>query len=475
MTNVVSGATAGTLDLRQTAIAGAGGAGNGGAGGNGGNASSMYTASNPGGGTIVATATAQSGAGGSTFGAGTPGNSGDATANINISNMNNTAMATANAFAGLAGVNFSNSASGTRGVATSMAHATTTGGFLADATAIVNGRNPFANAVADTSNGILNMMSLSATANPVDSSTTTQVHAYGRVGSSFDSFPGGTVAHGSGLPVESDVDNNLSGDPIVTAAYHSPDGKTPLALAALNLISPNLAPALTTTFSASASFSFDVSTLQSGNLLVGLLDPISSGPGFTSLHFSIEREGAIVEDQTFATMAAATMYFDDNPLDLSALKAGVTGTLDLEFSLEMTTFDNGTRYGVNFLVADVGLVAGLPGDYNGDNVVDEEDYTVWRDSLGSLTSLPNDDTAGVGPDDYDRWKAHFGETAGSGAGATVDLPGGARTAAIPEPASVILLLVAAVVSILARCRLIAAWRRVSQMPGGSLWSAPVTR
>ncbi len=79
--------------------------------------------------------------------------------------------------------------------------------------------------------------------------------------------------------------------------------------------------------------------------------------------------------------------------------------------------------------------AGVPGDYNQDGTVNAADYTVWRDHLGSGTSLPNDDTAGVGPDDYTRWKTHFGESTGSGAIAN---------AAVPEPAASVLLAVAIV-------------------------------
>src|SRR3981189_2409122 len=114
-------------------------------------------------------------------------------------------------------------------------------------------------------------MSLSATASPVNNINTTSVRAYGLVGSGFESFPSNTAAHAAGLPVVSEVNNNLSGDPNVTATYNSPDGKTPLALVALNIASPGLAPASFVTLSTTASFSFDVTTLQSGKLLVGLL------------------------------------------------------------------------------------------------------------------------------------------------------------------------------------------------------------
>ncbi len=74
---------------------------------------------------------------------------------------------------------------------------------------------------------------------------------------------------------------------------------------------------------------------------------------------------------------------------------------------------------------------GLPGDYNENDIVDAADYTVWRNNLGSGTSLPNDDTAGVDLDDYNRWKSNFGDVPGAGAGAL--------GAAVPEPSSLLLI------------------------------------
>ncbi len=73
----------------------------------------------------------------------------------------------------------------------------------------------------------------------------------------------------------------------------------------------------------------------------------------------------------------------------------------------------------------------LWGDYNENGRVDAADYVVWRNNLGSETSLANDDTAGVGPDDYDRWRAHFGET-------NLGVVGSASAAATPEPTSAVL-------------------------------------
>ena len=48
--------------------------------------------------------------------------------------------------------------------------------------------------------------------------------------------------------------------------------------------------------------------------------------------------------------------------------------------------------------------------------------------LGQTSSLPNDNTPGVGQDDYTRWRSNFGSPAGSGSGtaAAVLVPGADR-------------------------------------------------
>jgi hypothetical protein len=61
---------------------------------------------------------------------------------------------------------------------------------------------------------------------------------------------------------------------------------------------------------------------------------------------------------------------------------------------------------------------GIPGDFNHDNRVDAADYVVWRKSNGS-------------PADYTLWRTNFGRTSGSGSSVAA--------AAVPEPASIVLL------------------------------------
>ena len=71
----------------------------------------------------------------------------------------------------------------------------------------------------------------------------------------------------------------------------------------------------------------------------------------------------------------------------------------------------------------------LTGDYNHNGTIDTADYVVWRKNPGSFPA-----------DAYDVWRAHFGQTAGSGAGASAN-------ATVPEPGSAVMLMA----GILAMC------------------------
>jgi uncharacterized protein YjbI with pentapeptide repeats len=66
-----------------------------------------------------------------------------------------------------------------------------------------------------------------------------------------------------------------------------------------------------------------------------------------------------------------------------------------------------------------------PGDYNNNGVVDAADYVVWRKNYGTQTS-------------YDTWRAHFGQPSGAGIGASAS-----ANAAVPEPATTVLLILTA--------------------------------
>jgi len=99
-----------------------------------------------------------------------------------------------------------------------------------------------------------------------------------------------------------------------------------------------------------------------------------------------------------------------------------TGNLN---NLALPNAPGNLKYDLLNTGSQLALVVSLLGDFNSDGMVDKSDYVVWRKGLGTTYTAA----------DYDVWRANFGETpnAGSGVGA-----GGA----VPEPATIALLLVA---------------------------------
>jgi hypothetical protein len=106
---------------------------------------------------------------------------------------------------------------------------------------------------------------------------------------------------------------------------------------------------------------------------------------------------------------------------LSAV-GGITGTFN---TTNLPALAAPLAWSVSYNPTNVQLsvVAALPGDFNLDGRVDAADYVAWRKNDGTQAG-------------YDTWRAHFGETAGSGGGAA----GG--SAAAPEPSTALLVLLA---------------------------------
>ncbi|HEX3599739.1 MAG TPA: PEP-CTERM sorting domain-containing protein, partial [Lacipirellulaceae bacterium] len=94
------------------------------------------------------------------------------------------------------------------------------------------------------------------------------------------------------------------------------------------------------------------------------------------------------------------------------------------------------RVGTNWAdVTPAAVVTGVPGDYNGNGVVDAADYVLWR-SGGPLQN-EIDAPGTVNAADYTAWRSKFGNTSGAGAGV-------GSGSVVPEPATLGLFLMSAI-------------------------------
>jgi hypothetical protein len=115
-----------------------------------------------------------------------------------------------------------------------------------------------------------------------------------------------------------------------------------------------------------------------------------------------------------------------NMFQILTATSGITGKFDLEF----TSLSPGTGPGFIAIYSNSDVVLKfvnfLPGDFNHDGTVDVADYVVWRNGLGTTFNQ----------DDYNVWRSHFGQSAGSGSGSGATGFASAN-AAVPEPATMI--------------------------------------
>lgn len=96
-------------------------------------------------------------------------------------------------------------------------------------------------------------------------------------------------------------------------------------------------------------------------------------------------------------------------------------------AFDLPALPTGLAWDLSQLLTTGALRVGLPGDFNGDGLVDTADYTVWRDTLGQA-----DASGVVDIDDYNIWKSNLGNS----------MPAAVRfadaQATVPEPNSLVL-------------------------------------
>ena len=181
-----------------------------------------------------------------------------------------------------------------------------------------------------------------------------------------------------------------------------------------------------TTYTSLAAWANATGQEKVAGMLVGQqVDPLLAGPFNGGL--TLDDPALLASLTAYRLLATSTLI--DAGLDLASLPlAIVLGLIDPG----PRDFFGGTISVGNSL--DIGAhEAFAPGDFNGNGAVDASDYTIWRDTTGSIDDLRADGNGDrmIDQDDYDIWKSLFGTTYNNGLGS-------GRT--VPESTSAMLLI-----------------------------------
>ena len=349
LSNVSSGTTAGQLILNQIAIGGNGGpvAGDG-AGGTGGDAMSTLVLTNTNCASLSGSASATSGGAGTLLGstnvAGIAGRAGTAFASVQLTGAHDVS-AIATVKGGKTNLPLNRA----------IAVAQSLNGGIARADATTSGTNAIdASTLAITSLG--KVLNASAT-----SSFKLNSYSKAQIGLPHPSVLNiaRDYAYLTALPTLVDSLSALTAHPHLQADINLGQG-VGSSSDMLGLVSLAGPATLNGGWSTSINESLDLSQFSSAqHLFIGLATARATSTGPANLHFSISREGAMLIDQTFTTLADATAYFTDNSLDLGPLDPRSNGHLDLTIQLDATQIPDG-GFATTLLIANATPASGIP-------------------------------------------------------------------------------------------------------------------
>jgi autotransporter-associated beta strand protein len=166
-------------------------------------------------------------------------------------------------------------------------------------------------------------------------------------------------------------------------------------------------------------------------------------PGANAVNFAGNTQLNVLANGVFTAGTYPLINYDTSFLGTLNTNFFVgTPGVDVPAGFLYSLVDNTVNTTIDLLVS----LPGVPGDYNGNAVVDAADYVEYRKHLGEAYQLQNE-VSGITPgqvtvEDLDAWQERFGNTgAGSGLGA-----GGG----VPEPTAMVLLVLG--LSALGVCR-----------------------
>jgi hypothetical protein len=186
-----------------------------------------------------------------------------------------------------------------------------------------------------------------------------------------------------------------------------------------DLINPNNSTYNQTTPTPERIFINDASTNGNKWLYLDLKGPSWNTTGLGSSVFATINSGT-PEEVTLrreANTSPNTFNQSDLPVHFGLGTASIVDELLIQWP------DGTKQMLTNVAVNQYLPVQYMPGDYSGDGTVDSSDYVIWRKGMGTTFNS----------NDYTVWRSHLGQSLGSGTG----------TPAVPEPASVAIVVTAA--------------------------------
>lgn len=230
--------------------------------------------------------------------------------------------------------------------ANSTASATTASGALAVAVAESEGSSGKATSTATTSGtGIVSRVSATASA-LTDGRTTTESRAQAGTVVLPTSEDLEAYSYATVLPSPDFVGAALGTNTRVNGSFGNP-AATVFAAGVMG-VSANFDQTIGTGFASTIDWTLDT-TATSGHLVLGLLDTFLAGSSAFSLNLQVSIEGVIVTNRSFTNMFAATLFTDDNPLDLGA----VARKPDLSVSVRLTMgggFPLSVDFGIDYIL-----------------------------------------------------------------------------------------------------------------------------
>jgi hypothetical protein len=251
------------------------------------------------------------------------------------------------------------------------------------------------------------------------SGTVHSYHAFGNNGSTYN-----TNINSSSNTVTFPGVTSYTKSQILNALWSVSDHLPVVADYQVPAVMNVLADAVPTTLDLGQAFSLNVAVNNSANVVAAI--------GADELDYSLTTSGGVSGtflSQVDLALGGSNSYsviFDTATI---GLKTG---------AITITSTSQGVEGGL--VTIPISFTVVLPGDYDGNGIVDAADYSIWRVSLGQNVAIGSgadgDRNGIVDEGDYSVWQSHFGISAVAPAASLADMT-------VPEPASLVLLLIGA--------------------------------